>query len=86
VQVGHGPAGIAFDGVNIWVANNGSNSVTAVRPSTGAVLATVPVGKNPSGIAISTTLGITRVWVAAFGSNNVTMIDPRKVALIGRAQ
>ena len=32
IDVGTGPASILFDGMNIWVANTGSNSVTKVRP------------------------------------------------------
>src|SRR5207253_11447517 len=48
-HVGTGPA--AFDGANIWVANQGSNSVTKLRASDGANLGTFAVGDSPSGIA-----------------------------------
>ena len=41
VTVGTAPEYPAFDGANIWVPNYGSNSVTVVRASTGAVLATL---------------------------------------------
>jgi YVTN family beta-propeller protein len=41
VNVGVNPRPPVFDGTNIWVPNLGSNSVTVVRASTGAVLATL---------------------------------------------
>ena len=48
--VGMAPAGIAFDGVNIWVANSGSGTVSKLN-ATGATLDTVNVGLDPDGIA-----------------------------------
>ncbi|HKF45424.1 MAG TPA: S-layer homology domain-containing protein [Thermoanaerobaculia bacterium] len=44
VTVGNGPQSPAFDGTNIWVPNNSSNSVTVVRASTGAILQTLTAG------------------------------------------
>jgi len=41
VTVGANPSHPAFDGSNIWVPNAGSDSVTVVSASTGAVLATL---------------------------------------------
>ena len=41
VDTGSSPAFPVFDGTNIWVPNTNSNSVTVVRASTGAVLATL---------------------------------------------
>jgi hypothetical protein len=41
VPVGNDPKHPAFDGTNIWVPNYASNSVTVVRASTGAVIATL---------------------------------------------
>ena len=38
--------GIAFDGVNIWVANYGSNNVSKLRASDGALLGTYAVGST----------------------------------------
>jgi DNA-binding beta-propeller fold protein YncE len=26
--VGHGPAGVAFDGTNVWVTNSGSHTIS----------------------------------------------------------
>ena len=41
VPVGMTPLTAVFDGANIWVPNAGSNTVTVVRASTGAVVATL---------------------------------------------
>jgi hypothetical protein len=41
VTVGDNPFAPVFDGTNIWVPNAGSDTVTVVRASTGAVLATL---------------------------------------------
>jgi DNA-binding beta-propeller fold protein YncE len=41
VTAGTSPALAVFDGTNIWVLNFGSNSITVVRASTGAVIATL---------------------------------------------
>jgi hypothetical protein len=49
VAVGNHPQGIAFDGSNIWVANDSDNTVTKVRASDGAVLGTFAVGVEPVG-------------------------------------
>src|ERR1700745_1204336 len=49
--VGTNPFGLAFDGANIWVANNGSDNVTKLRASDGKVLGTFAVGSNPIGVA-----------------------------------
>jgi len=37
-DVGGFPIGVVSDGTNIWVANGGSNTVTKLRASDGAVL------------------------------------------------
>jgi DNA-binding beta-propeller fold protein YncE len=50
VNVGSNPLMPVFDGANIWVPNSGSNSVSVVRASTGAVLRTL-TGNNLSGPA-----------------------------------
>ena len=41
IPVGLNPSYLTFDGTNLWVPNWGSNSVTVVRASSGAVLATL---------------------------------------------
>ncbi len=47
--VGNQPIAIAFDGANIWVANNGSNNVTKLNAATGAVVGTYAADNQPIG-------------------------------------
>lgn len=68
--VGTNPVGIAFDGANIWVANNGSNNVTKLRASDGANLGTFAVGAEPYNVAFDGA----NVWITNRGSNNVTKL------------
>ena len=70
--VGMLPVAMAFDGTNIWVANNAGNTVQKINPATGAVLKQFPVGAGPSAVAFDGT----SIWVANAGSNNVQKINP----------
>jgi YVTN family beta-propeller protein len=54
-DVGKFPIGLVCDGTNIWVANGGSNTVTELRASNGAVLGTFNVGKFPIGVTFDGT-------------------------------
>jgi DNA-binding beta-propeller fold protein YncE len=49
--VGKAPAGVTFDGTNIWVANEDSNNVMKLRASDGAVLGAFNVGMEPGMVA-----------------------------------
>jgi len=77
--LGTSPYGVAFDGTNIWVTNQGSNNVTKVAASTGATVGTYAVGRNPYGVAFDGG----NVWVANSGSNNVTRIASATGAVLG---
>src|SRR5208282_5930396 len=66
--VGTNPRGIACDGTNLWVANQGSNSVTKLLAATGALVGTYTVGTVPLGVAYDGA----NVWVTNYSSNNVT--------------
>jgi YVTN family beta-propeller protein len=68
--VGANPDGVAFDGSNLWVANNGNNNVTKLQASTGKVLGTFAVGPNPLGLAFDGA----NIWVANQGSNTVSRL------------
>ncbi|MBI2471412.1 MAG: hypothetical protein HYV59_09250 [Planctomycetes bacterium] len=68
--VGTYPCGVAFDGYHIWVTNSGSNNVTELRASDGALLGIYNVGFNPRGIAYDGA----NIWVANYDSNSVTEI------------
>ena len=44
------PRGVAFDGVNIWVANAIVNTMTKLRASDGTILSTFPAGSQPNDV------------------------------------
>jgi hypothetical protein len=77
--VGTSPIGVAFDGVNIWVANKNSNNVTKLRASDGALQGTFAVGTSPWGVAFDGA----NIWVANNSSNNVTKLRASDGALQG---
>jgi YVTN family beta-propeller protein len=59
----------------MWVANashSPSDNVAKIDVQTGSVLATVPVGQDPQGIAFD---GV-HVWVASNAENSLKRIDP----------
>ena len=90
--VGTNPVGVAFDGGNIWVTNNGP-SVTKLRASDGTCngVANPPgssvtacsfaVGIGPSGIAFDGA----NIWVANVNSNTVTKVRASDGACAGTA-
>jgi hypothetical protein len=63
VTVGNAPAFPVFDGVNIWVPATFDSSVTVVRASTGAILATL------------TGNGLGTPWQAAFDGERVLVAN-----------
>ena len=78
VAVGNGPRGVAFDGANIWVTNAGSNNVTKLRASDGALQGTFAVGTSPFGVAFDGA----NIWVAN-NSSTVTKLRASDGALQG---
>lgn len=56
-----------------YVSNFSSNNISVIDTATNAVLATVPVGENPGGVAVSPDGG--RIYVPNTNSNNVSVID-----------
>src|ERR1700693_2793442 len=64
------PVGMAFDGANIWVANQTTNAVTKLRASDGTNLGTFAVGNNPQGVAFDGA----NIWAANGGSTTVTKL------------
>ena len=58
---------------DIYVANVGGSSVSVIDPTTNAVVATIPVGSYPVGVAI--TPDYSQAWVVNEGSNNVSVIS-----------
>src|SRR5262249_36579192 len=62
----------------VWVANRLDGTVSKVDPARGAVAATIPVGAEPSALAINGR----RVWVAV--ADGVRAIDGRRAIALGR--
>jgi hypothetical protein len=71
VTVGGHPAVPVFDGSNIWVPNQSTNTVTVVRASTGAVLATL-MG-NGLNQPVTAAFDGERIIVANFNGNSVSL-------------
>jgi len=72
-------AGAAFDGANIWIANNQHDTVTKLRASDGQILGTFPVGTAPEAIVFDGT----NIWVANRNSNNLTKLQTSDGAVLG---
>ncbi len=65
--VGRAPLGIApTGGPTVWVANSGDNTVSEVRASDGAILATLKAGPMPYGVLYTGGL-----WVTDYGADYV---------------
>src|SRR5262249_41029312 len=76
IPSGAGP--MAFDGDNIWVMN-GSNGVSKVRASDGAMLGTFSVGKGPQRALFD---GV-NIWVTNFLDGTVTKLRASDGANLG---
>src|SRR5262249_29449001 len=76
------PEGIAYDGANIWVANQAHATVTKLRASDGVVLGVYPVGFEPGDVLFDGT----SIWVTTSPLFNVylTKLDPSDGSLLGR--
>ena len=57
---------------NAYITNYGSNTVSVIATATNAVTATIPVGNEPFGVAVSR--DGSRVYVANLYSNTVSVI------------
>ncbi|MFL6228906.1 MAG: YncE family protein, partial [Pyrinomonadaceae bacterium] len=77
--VGSKPLGVAFDGANIWVANQDSNNVMKLRASDGALLGTFPVGVNPTAVAFDGS----NIWVTNELDGTVTELRASDGANLG---
>ena len=64
-----------------YVTNSGANTVSVIDIPTNKVVATVPVGFFPSGVAV--TPDGKHVYVANFQSSNVSVIDTAANTVVG---
>lgn len=62
-------------GATLWVTNRDTNDVTVFDSESGAVLATIPVGREPIGIVGPKGTG--RIYVTNEGGNSVSVLDAR---------
>jgi hypothetical protein len=69
-KVGKDPVCLAFDGANIWVANNDDATVSKLQANDGSNLGTFSVGYGPVGLAFDGA----NIWVANSFDNTVTKL------------
>jgi len=58
---------------DIWVAQSALNKLTRHNAADGSLIASIPVGKGPTGVA---TAKDGKIWVSNLLSNNVMRVDP----------
>jgi hypothetical protein len=78
-STGQRPTFLAFDGANIWVANEGPDTVTKIRASDGVTLGVFSVGSDPRGIAFDGA----NIWVANVGPDTVTKLRTSDGVILG---
>lgn len=80
LAVGGSPAGVAVNpaGTRAWVANSGDDTVSVVDLATPAVIATVPVGRQPLAVAADGA----HVYVTCFQDDSVAVLDASTHALL----
>jgi virginiamycin B lyase len=79
ISIAPGSYNPAFDGSTsgdgtVWITGGATNIVTAVDASSGAVLATVPVGPKPRFLAV----GGGSIWTLNQGDGSVTRVDAQR--------
>ncbi len=72
---GGNPSGLAVSLTdnNVWVANRSSANLTRMDPN-GNILATIPVGSYPTGVAVDAN---GKIWSVNRDSNNLMRINPQ---------
>ena len=81
VTVGGAPANPVFDGSNIWVPNSNSDSLSVVRASSGAVLATLT--GNGLDLPITASFDGQRILVTNFAGNSVSLFKAADLSPAG---
>src|SRR5262249_5563668 len=80
-SVGKIPNGLAFDGANVWVADQQENTVTKLRANDGKVLGTFgPLGAGPSHMVFDGE----NIWISCFRSHEIDKVRASDGALLGR--
>ena len=68
------------DGSRVYVANGHAHSVSVIDAATNEVVAEVPVGRRPWGIAVSP--DGSRIYTANGASNDVSVIDAAALRVV----
>ena len=76
------PSGLCISGQKLYVANNLSNSLSAVNLSAGKVLGTVPVGDHPY-TCVASQDG-KKIYVSVWGAAQVAVVDAESLTLTKR--
>ena len=71
VATGNGPAALAFDGTNIWVADVNDRTVSKLYPLDGSVLGTYPLASNSQPMALA--FDGQNLWVSEYPSGVVKL-------------
>lgn len=79
VRVGSSSRGIAFDGANLWVANNASYSVSKINPIAAQVIKSITCGPGPHSMAFDGAY----MWLTNSGTNTVEKIDVDTDTIVG---
>jgi YVTN family beta-propeller protein len=72
ITVGNTPHDLAWDGTNMWVANQGDNTIMRIDIDTLEVVSTIPVGKSPDNLLWDGK----HLWVSNAEDGNLLMVDP----------
>ena len=81
--VGKQPVGIAFDGTNMWVANQGGNKVWKINATTFATAAKVSVPTGPRGVIYGVGAGTPYVWAVSSSTGTLTQINAATAMVTG---
>jgi hypothetical protein len=83
VTVGVGPQFPVFDGVNIWVPNEGDNSISVVQASSGNVIATITAdASNQLNNPLAASFDGERILVTNTSGNTVTLFKAADLSFI----
>ena len=80
ITLGNIPQGMAFDGTNIWVANQLSNNVTKIRANDGSVVGTYSVGSNNP---VNLVFDGTYIWSTNHLGGSVTKLKASDGSIVG---
>ena len=77
VQIGANPQGLTFDSANgdVYVANEGSNTVSVIAESSNKLIANVSVGNGPQGVVFDPSNGEIYVTDSGSSSGMLSVID-----------